>query len=201
MTRCGERGGRGVHRCRHAARGRAGRKVKKRTTSRASKKAEGCRARAIALALPGVGRRKLVCLGREHPPGQRGEGHGLQVRNEVELRRERLFARLVPKHRAPGIGTGRPAQQCPEQQRRFPDAPPPVLRPRLVDPERGESDEVQRDERGREVGGVDEGGSCQAARASRSLSLRASSSRNIRAEKSRPLGQASAPASMNARAK
>ena len=109
----------------------------------------------MALALPGVGPPKSRLSG-QHPPGQRGQRDGLQDRDSVQLGRERLLARLVAKQRAARISARRAAEKRPAQQRRLPDPPPPALRRRLVEPERGEGDEVQRDERGREVGGGEE---------------------------------------------
>lgn len=64
----------------------------------------------------------------------------------MELAGEGLLAGLVPEQLAPGIGAGRPADQRQNEQVRFARPPPPVLRPRLVDPEGGESDEVDRDQ-------------------------------------------------------
>ena len=46
----------------------------------------------------------------------------------------------------PGIGPQRPAHQRPADQPRLADPPPPALRQRLVDPERGKGDEVDGDE-------------------------------------------------------
>ena len=96
-------------------------------------------------------------LPAEPPPARHGQRDGLQDRDAVQPGRERLLARLVAKQRAARVSTCRAADERPAQQRRLRDPPPPTLRRRLVQPERGEGDEVQRYERDREVGGGEEG--------------------------------------------
>ena len=66
--------------------------------------------------------------------------------NSVERAGDRCPAGLVAEQLASGIGSGRPADQRPPEQVRLARPPPPVLRPRLVDPETGKGDEIDRDQ-------------------------------------------------------
>ena len=61
--------------------------------------------------------------------------------------------RLVPKHRASGVGARGAAEEREGQQSRFRDAILTALRLGLVQPECRKGDEVDRDEGGGEVGG------------------------------------------------
>lgn len=84
-------------------------------------------------------------------------GDDLEHRDGVEIVAERLLTGLVPEHRAPRIGAGRAAEEREPQQCRLRNAPLVPLSPRLVDPERRESVEIDHDQRDGDVGGGEEG--------------------------------------------
>jgi hypothetical protein len=93
----------------------------------------------------------------EPPPSQPHQPRQLQARYGRKLGAERLFARLVPKRLAPGIGTDGAAEEGEGEQGGFANPPLAALRKGLVEAERGKSGEVQRDEGGGEVGGGEVG--------------------------------------------
>ena len=89
------------------------------------------------------------------PPAQgAATHHHLQNGNAKEIARKRLLARLVPKHRPPRIGPGRPTQQRQPKQPSLRHPPPLRASERLVDPEQREGEEVEEEE-GEEDGGED----------------------------------------------
>jgi hypothetical protein len=71
----------------------------------------------------------------------------------VELCGKGLLARLVPECSPPGIGTRSPADKRKHQQRRFRNPPAARLRFHLVDAKGRESNEVDTDQDGRDIGG------------------------------------------------
>lgn len=76
--------------------------------------------------------------------------------NIMQISGKRLFAGFVAEYPTPRIGTRRTTEQGEQEQSRFLHPPAPRLSLHLVDPERGESEEVYSDECGDDVGGGEE---------------------------------------------
>lgn len=94
----------------------------------------------------------------EHPSRRHRPAEQLQDRDAMQIARERLFPRLVPENRAPGIGPRCAADQRAEQQAAFGYPPSPTLRAQLVDAEQHERPDVQDDCGGGDVDGGEEVG-------------------------------------------
>lgn len=91
-------------------------------------------------------------IGRQpHPRDQLERGDG------VKLAAKGLLPRLVPEQRPPGIGAGGAADHGEVEQGALRHPPRPRLRARLVDTEGGKGAEIDRDERGGDVGRGGEG--------------------------------------------
>jgi hypothetical protein len=84
---------------------------------------------------------------------KRRHAEKLQGGDSVEVAGEGQLARLVPEHRLASIGTQHVAEESELQKRSFGNPPSPLLGPRLVDPEGGKGEEVQRDDGGCSIGG------------------------------------------------
>lgn len=91
------------------------------------------------------------------PPGQPRERETLQSSDRMQFAGERLLAGLVAEHLPARIGARRSADKGKLEQRGLGNAAGIGLRQHLVDPERREGDEVDRDQIGRDIRGGEEG--------------------------------------------
>ena len=76
----------------------------------------------------------------------------MQERGLVQVAAKRLLARLMPKHRASGIGADGTAKERPSQQSAFRNAPGPCLGAQLVEAGQHECDQVDQRKRREDVG-------------------------------------------------
>ena len=87
------------------------------------------------------------------PAERRAAGDKLEQGDGEEIAREGLLAGLVAEQRPPRIGSGRPADQRQPEEPRLRYPPPLGSGERLVEPERGEGEEVEDDQRSGESSG------------------------------------------------
>lgn len=102
-----------------------------------------------------MGRGEAATLPEEHR--QKHRRQQLKHRDPMQLVAERLLGRLVPKQRSPGIGADGAAKEREIEQSRLRHPPFPALSLGFVVAEGGKGEEVNRDQRGDDVGGGEQG--------------------------------------------